>query len=254
MNNKAIINKINELSLQLRLPCFRDGLAERLQEASSKNLSHGALILSILEQECTLRNDNRRALRIKNAGFPQYKYLEELQREFLPKECCKLLPELETLRFIEEGKNIVLGGCPGTGKTHVATGLAIKACQQGMTVLYTTIARLLTLIRESHSARTLRSLELKFEKYDLVVCDEFGYLSFDKQGAEMLFNHLSLRSGIKSTIITSNTPFDQWHEFFANEKVLTASLLDRLTHRAYLINMNGPSYRMKETKAMLKKR
>ena len=143
---------------------------------------------------------------------------------------------------------MILGGSPGTGKTHIAIGLGIKACQQGYNVMFTTVSKLLTQIRENYSNRTLRSLELKFEKYDLVICDEFGYISFDKQGAEMLFNHLSLRTGIKSTIITSNLSFEKWNDIFGKDTVLTAALLDRLTHKAYLVNMNGSSYRMKETK------
>ena len=125
---------------------------------------------------------------------------------------------------------------------------------QGYSVMFTQVSKLLTQIRECHSARTLRILESRFEKYDLVICDELGYISFDKQGAEMLFNHLSLRSGIKSTIITSNQSFDKWQDIFGKDTVLTAALLDRLTHKAYLVNMNGKSYRMKETKKMIKPR
>jgi DNA replication protein DnaC len=117
--------------------------------------------------------------------------------------------------------------------------------------MFIQVAKLLTQIRECHSARTLRALELKFEKYDLVICDELGYISFDKQGAEMLFNHLSLRTGIKSTIITSNKSFEKWNDIFGTDAVLTAALLDRLTHKAHLVNMNGKSYRMKETKKLL---
>ena len=123
---------------------------------------------------------------------------------------------------------------------------------QGYSVMFTQVSKLLTQIRECHSARTLRILENRFEKYDLVICDELGYISFDKQGAEMLFNHLSLRSGIKSTIITSNQSFDKWQDIFGKDTILTAALLDRLTHKAYLVNMNGKSYRMKETKKMIK--
>lgn len=114
--------------------------------------------------------------------------------------------------------------------------------------MFTTVSKLLTQIRENHSSRSLRALELKFEKYDLVICDEFGYISFDKQGSEMLFNHLSLRTGRKSAIITSNLSFDKWDDIFGKDTILTAALLDRLTHKAYLVNMNGQSYRMKETK------
>ncbi len=120
---------------------------------------------------------------------------------------------------------------------------------QGYKVLFITVHRLLTLLRESHSNRTLRQVELRFEKYDLVICDEFGYVSFDRSGAELLFNHLSLRTGRKSTIITTNLGFDHWEEIFG-DPILTAALVDRLTHKAHLINMNGASYRLKETKEM----
>lgn len=172
-------------------------------------------------------------------------------RSELPEDGSNKLPELETLDFIKEHRNVILGGSPGTGKSHMAIGLGIKACMEGYTVMFTQISKLLTQIRECHSSRTLRILESKFEKYDLVICDELGYISFDKQGAEMLFNHLSLRSGIKSTIITSNQSFDKWQNIFGKDAILTAALLDRLTHKAYLVNMNGKSYRMKETKKMI---
>ena len=112
---------------------------------------------------------------------------------------------------------------------------------------------MLTQLRESQSERTLRQVEAKFEKYDLVICDEFGYISFDKQGSELLFNHLSLRTGRKSTIITTNLSFDRWQEIFG-DPVLTAALVDRLTHKAYLINMNGESYRLRETRQMTDKK
>ena len=117
-------------------------------------------------------------------------------------------------------------------------------------MLFTTVHRLLTQLRESHAERTLRQVEAQFEKYDLVICDEFGYVSFDKQGAELLFNHLSLRTGRKSTIITTNLGFDRWEEIFG-DPVLTAALVDRLTHKAYLIDMNGESYRLKQTRQMM---
>ena len=98
----------------------------------------------------------------------------------------------------------------------------------------------------------LRMLENRFEKYDLVICDEFGYISFDKEASELLFTHLSLRAGRKSTIITTNLSFERWSELFG-DPVITAAMVDRLTHKAYLINMNGNSYRVKETKQWLDK-
>lgn len=249
--NKKIIDQISQITKDLKLPSFSKHLQAAITEGVRKNASHEEVILSILTQEMEQRNINREKARLRNANFPQLKYLQDLDRAELPEDGKSKLPELETLDFIKQGQNIILGGSPGTGKTHMAIGLAIKACMEGRSVMFTQVAKLLTQIRECHSSRTLRVLESKFEKYDLVVCDELGYISFDKQGAEMLFNHLSLRSGIKSTIITSNQSFDKWQHIFGKDTILTAALLDRLTHKAHLVNMNGKSYRMKETKKMI---
>ena len=177
------------------------------------------------------------------------KYLHELVMEDMPKEAQVILPELETLGFIREGRNIVRYGNPGTGKTHITTALGIKACQQDFTVLFTSVPALLTQIRKAKSAKTLRALQLRFEKYDLVICDEFGYVSCDKEGGELLFNHLSLRAGKKATIITTNLAFNRWNEII-KDKVLVAAMVDRLTHKAYLVNMTGLFYRLKETQKM----
>lgn len=162
------------------------------------------------------------------------------------------LPNLETLDFIKEGRNLILYGNPGTGKTHLATALGIAACNAGYSVLFTSVPRLLTQIRECRNAMTLRALENKFERYDMVICDEFGYVSCDKAGAEMLFNHLSLRTDKKTTVITTNLAFNRWDEIIA-DKVLVTAMVDRLTHKAILLNMTGKSYRMKETQDMINK-
>lgn len=252
--NKQVIEQINQITMELRLPSFRKDLQAVIKEAIKQNASHEQLILTLLTNELQQRRINRDKARLRSAGFPQLKYLQDLDRAELPEDGRARLPELETLEFIQEGQNIILGGSPGTGKSHIAIGLGIKACMQGYSVMFTQVSKLLTQIRECHSSRTLRNLESRFEKYDLVICDELGYISFDKQGAEMLFNHLSLRSGIKSTIITSNQSFDKWQDIFGKDTILTAALLDRLTHKAYLVNMNGKSYRMKETKKMIKPR
>ncbi|MFH0785913.1 MAG: IS21-like element helper ATPase IstB [Pseudomonadota bacterium] len=242
-----ITQEIISYSKELRLPTFRKNYESAALEAACENLSFEQYLHGLLQQEYEARAENRKKTRIRQAGFPQLKYLQDLSREELPSEAFERLPLLERLDFIREGRNLILAGNPGTGKTHLALGLGIKACSEGFRVLFTTVPRMLTQIRENRSEKKLSKLEQQFEKYDLVICDEFGYISYDKEGAELLFNHLSLRAGHKSTIITTNLSFDRWPEIFG-DPTLTAAMVDRLTHLAFLINMNGKSYRVKETR------
>ena len=121
----------------------------------------------------------------------------------------------------------------------------------GYKVMFATVPLLINRLKESRSEKTLQLFESRFEKYDLVIADELGYISFDKEGSELLFTYLSLRAGRKSTIITTNLSFERWDEIFI-DSVMTAAMIDRLTHKSYMINMNGPSYRLKETKKWLK--
>jgi len=248
--NNTINERIVGYSKELKLPVFRRDFIALAKEAAMERMDYEDFLLQLMEREYELRIENRKKSHVRQANFPSKMYLTDLNRDQLPPNAMEKLPLLERLDFIESGQNIVLAGNPGTGKTHIAVGLGLKACLQGYKVLFTTIHKLLTQIRESHSQRTLKVLEARFEKYDLVICDEFGYVSFDKQGSELLFNHLSLRAGRKSTIITTNLGFERWEEIFG-DPVLTAALVDRLTHKAYLINMNGESYRLKETKQMM---
>lgn len=240
---------IYDYAAELKLLAFKEELECTLSLAAEENWNHLQFLTELLGKESARRRECRRRSRIRSAGFPQMKYLHEPVMEDMPKEAQVILPELETLDFIRQGRNLVLYGNPGTGKTHIATALGIKACQQDFTVLFTSVPVLLTQIREAKSAKTLRTLQLRFEKYDLVICDEFGYVSCDKEGGELLFNHLSLRAGKKATIITTNLAFNRWNEII-KDKVLVAAMVDRLTHKAYLVNMTGLSYRLKETQKM----
>ena len=246
----TINRQITAYSKELRLPVFRRDYKELATEAARQGLDYEAYLVMLMEREYELRLENRKKAQIRNARFPSKMYLSDLERDQLPPGAREKLPLLERLDFIPAAQNVILSGNPGTGKTHIAIGLGLKACMQGYKVLFTTVHRLLTQLRESHSGRTLKQLEAQFEKYDLVICDEFGYVSFDKQGSELLFNHLSLRTGRKSTIITTNLGFDRWEEIFG-DPVLTAALVDRVTHKAYLVNMSGDSYRLKETEKMM---
>ena len=250
MDQQQIKEKITYYSKELRLPTFRKDYKTKAEQSAKKNQSYEAYLLELMDTEYHNRIENRKKQRIRSANFPYKKYLQDLNRTELPKDAIKKLGQLERLDFIENGQNVVLAGNPGTGKTHIAIGLGIKACMNDYRVLFTTVPRLIIPIKESRSDKWRRQLELRFEKYDLVMCDEFGYISFDKEASELLFTHLSLRAGQKATIITTNLSFDRWSEIFG-DPVLTAAMVDRLTHKAFLINMNGDSYRVKETKNWL---
>ena len=243
---------IDAYARELRLAAVRENLDMLAEDAIREQWGHLAFLRRLLEEEVARRREKSKITRIHRADFPQMKYLEELQREELPVEGQAFLPEVETLDFIKEGRSIVMYGNPGTGKTHIAIGLGIKACLEGYSVFFTSVPRLLTIIREAKSDKTLRNLELRFERFDLVICDELGYVGFDKESAEMLFNHLSLRTGKKASIITTNLPFTRWEEVL-KDKVLCSALVDRLCHKSYLVNMTGNSYRIKETKKLINK-
>lgn len=247
MDMEDINEKIMYYSRQLHLPGFRKYYQSLQAEMPADKIDYNNYLVKLMELEYQDRKERRKKLRIKLAGFPQLKYLQELSLDDLPQDAQEKLPSIKSMDFIESGQNIILSGNPGTGKSHLATGLGLEACEKGYKVYFVTVPQLITQIRESRSERRLRTLENRFEKYDLVICDEFGYISFDKEGAELLFTHLSLRTGKKATIITTNLSFDRWSEIFG-DPVLTAAMVDRITHRAHIINMNGKSYRAKETK------
>lgn len=254
MQTKNDIEQIIETTKELKFKSLTESVLMTLLKQTKQEAWTTEKILSqIFSLEVERKNEERKKSRIRRAQFSELKYLQELVVEELPEDIKIVLPELQRLAFIKEKQNIILSGNPGTGKTHVAIGLGIKACLKNYSVLFTTVPRLITEIRESQSERRLRQLELKFERYDLVICDEFGYVSFNKEAAELLFNHLSIRTGKKATIITTNLAFDRWNEIFG-DPILTAAMVDRLTHKAYLINMNGESYRTKETVKIMTKR
>ncbi len=234
--------KINEYCRILKL----NGIAESYESAQEGAKDYEEYLLRLLVHESEASEKQSIERRIKSARFPCRKYLEDLELDCLPKGIRKRLPELMTLDFIKNGQNLILTGNPGTGKTHTAIGLGIKACEAGYRVLFITIPYLVTELKESSNAKKLKTYERRFEKYDLVIADELGYISFDREGADLLFSNLSLRAATKSTIITSNLTFERWDEVFG-DPALTSALVDRLTYKAILVDMEGESYRYRET-------
>lgn len=249
MDNK-ILDEMKGYIKELKIPGIKGILQEKINEANKENMPYEEFLCDLFKIAYDVRKENGRKNRIRNAKFPYKKYIEDLVVEDLPEDARNKLKSLSSLEFVKNGQNVILAGNPGTGKTHIAIGLGIKACNAGYKVLFTTVPVLINQLKESRSEKTLRSMERKFEKYDLIIADELGYISFDKEGSELLFTHISLRAERKSTLITTNLSFDRWNEIF-KDPVMTAAMIDRLTHKSYLVNMNGNSYRMKETKKWL---
>lgn len=215
-------------------------------EAKHTNMSHEEFLEMILKNECELRNQNSIQAKIRNARFPQKKLMEDFERNAFSKETQKKIQELSTLDFISRKENVILIGNPGTGKTHFAIALGIKACVASMSVLYVSVPNLVIELKEAMSKHQVAQYKKKFEKYQLVILDELGYVSFDKEGSEILFNLISNRNDVGSMIITSNLTFDRWEEIF-KDPILTGALVDRVAYQSHVIDMSGDSYRIKKT-------
>lgn len=249
-SENSFVKDIKTYAEIMKLGVIKSDIETAIDDANANNLSYEEFLYGLLQKECDIRNYNLTQSRIRIANFPYKKYLEDLSIKDLPADAQMKLKHLSSLKFIKDGQNVILSGNCGTGKTHIAIALGIKACLEGYKVLFTTVPLFITQLKELKSTKSLRAYQNKLSKYDLVILDEFGYISADKEGAELLFTHISLRAGQKSTIITTNLSFDRWGEIFG-DPVMTAAMTDRLTHKAYVVNMNGNSYRIKETKAWL---
>lgn len=171
-----------------------NAISEHLEETIASATDYEGFLHQLLRMEVDAEEERAKERKIKTAKFPYRKHIEDLGMDFLPEEMQKHLPELCTLDFIREGKNIIITGNPGTGKTHTAIGLGIKACEQGYRVLYTTIPYLVKELKESNSKQKLRTYQRRFEKYDLIIADEHGYIFFDREATDLLFTVLSLRA------------------------------------------------------------
>lgn len=242
---------ITELCYNLRLPYARENWQQLLREAKHTKQDHETFLANLLEAEWRLRLEKGQVRRIKEAKFPLKKYLCDFKRDkydavFLPK-----FEELEDLHFIPNKENIILLGTSGAGKTHYAIALGIAACMKGHSVLFATVPNLIVELKETMSNNALSNYRKRFEKYDLVILDELGYVSMDKSGCEMLFNLISSRNDKGSIIVTSNLTFDRWEEVF-KDPTLTGALIDRLAHKAHIMDISrDKGGRFEETIAWL---
>lgn len=202
-------------------------------------------LTSLLQQELELREEAKGKRLIKKAKFMNEKELQEYQWS----DHIRLPPQinresLEALSFIDRKENLVLTGAPGTGKSHLVTALGRKACRSGHEVRFFRVADLVELLERSWRDGRFQSLRKKFDKVDMIILDEMGYVPFSNAGAELLFQLISDWYERRSLVITSNLEFSQWNRIFVDAR-LTAALVDRVIHHAHILSFTGDSYRVK---------
>ena len=185
--------------------------------------------------------------RIKAAKFPATKSLDSFDFKAIPSLNKLLVLELARCEFVTRRENIIALGPSGTGKTHAALGLGLAACQKGMRVRFVTAAALVHEMIEATDERRLQRLQKQLAAQDLLIIDELGFVPLSKTGAELLFEVISQRYERGSIIVTSNLPFDEWTEVFGTER-LTGAILDRFTHHVHILEMNGDSYRLRQSR------
>jgi DNA replication protein DnaC len=230
----------------LRLPTMGAEFVKLAREASAANEDYEQYLLRLTELEVAARSANAMKARIKQAGFPVIKDLDTYDFSLLPSLNKPKVLELARGEWIDQHFNCCLIGNAGTGKTHLAIALGLAACRQGRRVRFYTAAGLVTQLEEAQKEYRLDRLLGHLDKTDLLVVDELGYLSFSRAGAELLFQVFADRYERASLLITSNLAFGDWGQVFQGER-MTAALLDRLTHRCHIFEMNGESYRFRES-------
>ena len=241
----AVDEQIRLYAKQLKLPSFAE-YKEVLRQADP-SAGFADLLLELMKAETASRQENQNRRRLKAVGFPYLKTMEEFDCSQLNDAVSPLfLHELASCQFIQNRQNVIMIGNPGRGKTHLAIALGLKACTQGYNVLFKNAATLSTELCEAKDNYHLGKLERTLAKADLLILDELSYLSFNRHQSELLFKVISDRSEKSSTIVTTNLPFSKWMDLFENT-TMVAALIDRLTFRSHVLDMNGDSYRLKAT-------
>lgn len=215
-------------------------------QAAQGNLTHEQYLHALAELEVQSRDSNAKTQRIRQAKFPTPKTLEQFEFSAVPSLNKPLILKLAQGEYIQKAENVILGGSSGTGKSHLATALGMEACAQGKRVGFYTAADLVNTLLEAQSQYKLSRLENKLNALDLLIVDELGYLALDDKGVKLLFNVFSNRYERKSTLVTTNLPFEEWDTVF-RDPAMTVALVDRLTHHSHLVQMNGDSYRFKQS-------
>ena len=230
----------------LKLSAMVREIETTLRQAVESGTGYDDLLVELTRLEIESRAAGRLKRRIREARFPLLKPLETFDLEAVPELDIRLFRELITCEYIKEHRNVIFLGRSGTGKTHMATALGIEACRNNYRTRFVTCYALANELIEAREERDLQRLLKRYSRYDLLILDELGYIPFSKEGAELLFQVLAERHEKGSVMITTNLGFADWTQVFGDQ-TMTAALLDRLTHKARIVNCSWQSYRLKQS-------
>jgi len=241
---RDLSSELAYLTRALKAPTLRESVDRLAERARTESWSHEEFLIACLQREVAAREAHGGEGRIRAARFPARKSLEEFDFDHARGLKRDLIAHLGTLDFITGKDNVVFLGPPGTGNTHLAIGIAIRACQAGHRVAFATAADWVALLADAHHNGLLHTELIRLGRYPLLVIDEVGYIPFEPEAANLFFQLVSARYERASLIVTSNKPFGRWGEVFADD-VVAAAMIDRLVHHAEVIALKGDSYRLK---------
>ena len=246
MNDRSTLLLEHHLK-ELKLPSFLREYGKMAAQCAAEGVDHPKYLFRLAELELIDRHQRMVQRRVRAARFPAVKSLDTFDFPAIPSVNKSLLMELARCEYIQRRENVIAVGNSGTGKTHIALGLGLAACQRGMSVGFTTSAALVHELMEARDERRLLNLPRQMSRLGLLIIDELGFVPLSQTGAELLFEVFSQRYDRGSILVTTNLPFDEWTTVFGSER-LTGALLDRLTHHVHILEMNGDSYRLKRSR------
>lgn len=244
--SKAMLVELRENLKSLTLSTIARGLDGHLRQAKEHGPAYDHFLLELTVTELQSRAEGRLKRRVREAKFPLVKTMEGFDFGAVPDLDIRLVRELSGCDYIKERRNVIFLGRSGTGKTHLATALGIEACRNNYRTRFVSCYALVNELIEARKERDLQRIIQRHSRYDLLILDELGYIPFSREGSELLFQVLAERQEKGSVIITTNLGFADWTQVFG-DPVMTAALLDRLTHKAHIINCQWESYRLKQS-------
>jgi DNA replication protein DnaC len=243
--SRDLTSEVIFLTRALKAPTLRDAVPRLADRARAESWTHEEFLIACLQREVAAREAHGGEGRIRAARFPARKSLEEFDFDYARGIKRDLIAHLGTLDFITARDNVVFLGPPGTGKTHLAIGIGIRACQAGHRVLFATASEWVDRLAEAHHDGRLQQELARLSRYPLLIIDEVGYIPFEPEAANLFFQLVSARYERASLIVTSNKPFGRWGEVFGDDTV-AAAMIDRLVHHAEILALKGDSYRLKD--------